>query len=67
LDKSVLEEELLVVSKNFRMLLRILKNVKRNAVLQRKGIEFCHILADSRWEMLLKAVGKPLSTAKKGI
>ncbi len=25
----------------------------------------CHVLADSRWEMLLKAVGQPLSTAKR--
>jgi hypothetical protein len=24
----------------------------------------CHILADSRWEMLLKAVGQPLGTSK---
>jgi hypothetical protein len=25
----------------------------------------CHILVDNRWEMLLKAVGQPLGTAKR--
>jgi hypothetical protein len=25
----------------------------------------CHILADSRWEMLLKAAGQPLSTSER--
>jgi hypothetical protein len=25
----------------------------------------CHFLADSRWEMLLKAVGQPLGTARR--
>ncbi len=25
----------------------------------------CHVLANSRWEMLLKAVGQPLGTAKR--
>jgi hypothetical protein len=25
----------------------------------------CHVLADSRWEMLLKAVEQPLGTAKR--
>jgi predicted cupin superfamily sugar epimerase len=46
------------------MLLRILKNVNRNRALQRKGMEIWHILANGRWEMLLKAVGQPLSTTK---
>jgi hypothetical protein len=25
----------------------------------------CHILADSRWEMVLKAIGQPLVTTKR--
>ena len=27
----------------------------------------CSVLSNSRWEMLLKAIGQPLGTAKKGI
>jgi hypothetical protein len=38
------------------MLLRLLINVNRNTALQRKGMEIA-MLADGRWEMLLKAVG----------
>jgi hypothetical protein len=47
------------------MLLQILRNVNRNAALQRKRDENCHVLADSCWEMLLKAVGQLLGTAKR--
>jgi hypothetical protein len=38
----------------------MLRNVHRNAALQENGME----IADSRWEILLKAVEQPLGTAK---
>jgi hypothetical protein len=48
------------------MLLQILRNVNNNAALQRKGMEKnCQFLANSRGEMLLKAVEQPLGTAKR--
>jgi hypothetical protein len=40
------------------MLLRLLINVNRNMALQGKGMEIAtYVLADGRWEILLKAVG----------
>jgi hypothetical protein len=39
------------------MILQLLINVNRNTALQRKEDGNCHVLADSRWEMLLKAIG----------
>jgi hypothetical protein len=36
---------------------------KRGPSEKRDG--YCYVLADSCWEMLLKAVGKPLGTAKR--
>ncbi len=39
-------------------------NVNRNAALQRKRDENCHVLADSLGNAL-KAVGQPLGTAKR--
>jgi hypothetical protein len=46
------------------MLLRVLTNDNRNMALQRKGMKNYHVLADIRCEMLLKAVGQLLCTAK---
>jgi hypothetical protein len=40
------------------MLLRLLINVHRNAVLQRKGMKLPHF-TDSCWEILPKAIGQP--------
>jgi SepF-like predicted cell division protein (DUF552 family) len=39
LDRSVLEEEPLVVFKLFKCFFELKKNVNRNAALQRKGME----------------------------
>jgi hypothetical protein len=44
------------------MLLRLLINVHRNS--GKKDIN-CSVLANSRWEMLLKVTGQPLGTAKR--
>jgi hypothetical protein len=48
------------------MFFQLFKNVYRNAALQKKSAGNCHILADSRWEMLLKVVGQPLGNALEG-
>jgi hypothetical protein len=46
------------------MLLRLLINVHKNAALQRKRDENCHVFADLLGNAL-KAVGQPLGTAKR--
>jgi hypothetical protein len=47
------------------MLLQLLINVNRNVALQRKSDGNRNVLADSHWEMLLKAVGQPFGIAKR--
>jgi hypothetical protein len=56
LDRSVPGEEPLVVFKIFECSFVFLKKCyqKRGPTEKRDGN--CHVLADSRWEMLLKAV-----------
>jgi hypothetical protein len=53
-----------VVFYNFQTLLRNLRNVNRNAALQRKVKKIATFFTTGRWEMLLKAVGQLLGTAK---
>jgi hypothetical protein len=64
LDRSVLGEEPLLALK-FSNAPWTLINVTRKPDPSEKRDRNCHILADSYWEMLLKAVRQPLGTAKR--
>jgi hypothetical protein len=64
LDRFVLGEELLVVCKIFKYIFDFNKcEEKCRPSKNRDGNR--HVSADSRWEMLLKAVGQPLGTANR--
>jgi hypothetical protein len=56
LDRSILGEELLVVFKIVKVPWNFRKCEKKRSPSEYRDGN-CHVLADSRWEMLLKAVG----------
>jgi hypothetical protein len=55
LDRSVLGEELLVVFKIFKCSFKFYKILTETWPFRERDGN-CHVLPDSRWEMLLKAV-----------
>jgi hypothetical protein len=64
LDSSVVEEEPLVVFKIFNSSFDFKKCSKKHGPSWKRDGN-CHVLADSRWEILLKVVGQPLGNAKR--
>jgi hypothetical protein len=64
LDRSVLEEEPLVVFKIFKCSFDFLKMLTEMQPFRKKAGN-CHVLADSRWEMLLKVVGQPQGNTQR--
>jgi hypothetical protein len=48
--------------KNFPQLLRLIINGNKNAALQRKMMEICHVFANSRWAIL-----SPVLLADSGV
>jgi hypothetical protein len=62
-ERSALGEELLVVFKLLNAPLTFKKCYQKRSPSD-NGDGYNHVLADSHWELLLKAVGQTLGTAK---